>query len=90
MHTVGLAAVCWAIWRTRNSVCFENKRVKSPTVIVCLICSFLAYWVGLLKEEMKDQVTQGVEAVKSAALFFHKQDLQSYAQKEHQLVPFAG
>jgi hypothetical protein len=43
MHTVGLAAVCWAIWHTRNSVCFENKRVKSPTEIVCLICSFLAY-----------------------------------------------
>jgi hypothetical protein len=41
MHAVGLAAVCWAIWRSGNVVCFENKRIKSPTEIVCMICSFL-------------------------------------------------
>jgi hypothetical protein len=54
LHAVGLAAVCWAIWRTRNAVCFEGKRVKSPTEIICLICSFLTYWTGLLKEELKE------------------------------------
>jgi hypothetical protein len=25
MHAVGLSAVCWAIWRTRNAVCFDHK-----------------------------------------------------------------
>ena len=48
---MGLAAVCWAIWRTRNSVCFYEKKVKSPTEIVCLICSFIVYWAGLQKTE---------------------------------------
>ena len=24
-HMVGLAAVCWALWRARNNVCFEKK-----------------------------------------------------------------
>lgn len=90
MHAVGLAAVCWAIWHTRNAVCFDNKRVKSPTEIVCMICSFLTYWAGLLKEGLKQQVIQGAKVVKTTTLFFHKQDLQSQAQKEHQLIPYAG
>ena len=90
LHAVGLAAVIWAIWRPRNAVCFDKKRVKSPIEIVCLICSFLTYWTGLLKEDLKDQVIQGAEVVKSAALFFHKQDLQARSQEERQLVPFAG
>jgi hypothetical protein len=56
LYAVGLAAVIWAIWRTRNAACFDKKRVKSPTEIVCLICSFLTYWAGLLKEGLKEQV----------------------------------
>jgi hypothetical protein len=79
MHAVGLAAMCWAIWRSRNAVCFENKRVKSPTEIVCMMCSFLIYWAGLLTEEWKHQVIQGAEAVKKAAIFFHRQNVQSCA-----------
>ena len=90
LHAVGLAAVCWPIWWTRNAVCFEDKRVKSPTEIICLICSFLTYWAGLLKEDLKEQVIQGAEVVKSTALYFHKQDLQLRTQEERQLVPFAG
>jgi hypothetical protein len=90
LYAVGLAAVVWAIWRTRNAVCFDNKRVKSPTKIVCLICSFLTYWAGLLNEGMKEQVIQGAEVVKSMTLYFHKQDLQTHTQEGHQLVPFAG
>jgi hypothetical protein len=58
--------------------------------MVCLICSFLKYWAGLLKEGLKEQVIQGAEVVKLTALYFHKQDLQMHTQEEHQLVPFAG
>lgn len=44
VYDVGLAAICWAIWKTRNAICFEGKRTKSPTEIICLICSLLTYW----------------------------------------------
>jgi hypothetical protein len=27
-HTMGIAAICWAIWKTRNKVCFEEKNQK--------------------------------------------------------------
>jgi hypothetical protein len=90
VHAVGLAAIIWAIWRTQNAVRFDKKRVKYPTEIVCLICSFLTYWTGLLEEDLKDQVIQGAKVVKAATLFFHMQDLQAHSLEERQIVPFAG
>jgi hypothetical protein len=90
VHAVGLAAVIWAIWRTRNAVCFDKKRVKSPAEIAYLICSFLTYWIGLLEEDLKDQVIQGAEVVKASVLLFHKQDLQAHSLEERQIMPFAG
>jgi hypothetical protein len=90
MQPVGLAAVCWAVWKTRNAVCFDDRRVKSPTEIICMICSFLTYWAGLLNEDLKRQVIQGVEALKTTALIFHKQDTQRQIQDERQLIQFVG
>lgn len=89
MHFVGLAAVCWGIWRMRNDICFEKKQIKSPTEIVCLICSFLTYWTGLLKKDLQDQVSKGAEVVKKTALFFHGQDVM-HAQDGYQLVKYSG
>lgn len=72
LYAMGLAAICWAIWRTRNSICFEQKIMKSPIEIVCMICLFLVYWAGLFKEEMEKQSIQGAEVLKKTALCFHK------------------
>jgi hypothetical protein len=55
-----------------------------------MICSFLTYWAGLLKEDLKNQVLLGAEVIKKATLFFYKQDLKSQLQEENQLVPFAA
>jgi hypothetical protein len=41
IHMAGLAAVCWAMSKTRNNVCFEKAPIKSPTEIVCLASSFI-------------------------------------------------
>jgi hypothetical protein len=90
MHAVGLAIVCWAVWKTRNKVCFENKRVKSPTEIVCMMCTFLTYWAGMLKDGLKQQVMQGAEAMKMVALSFHKLDVQSFSTDDRQLIPYTG
>jgi hypothetical protein len=70
---VGLAAVCWALWKTRN-VCFEKKMIKSPTEIVCMAVSFLSFWAGLQKDGDKEALEAGAEALKNAALFFHPGD----------------
>lgn len=73
VYAVGLAVVCWAIWRTRNSACFDDKIMKSPTEIVCMIYSFLSYWAGLQRPKLGQQMEIGVETMKTTALQFHHQ-----------------
>jgi hypothetical protein len=71
-YGVGLAAVCWAIWKTRNAVCFEEKRIKAPTEILCFISSLSFYWAGLQKEGAATQLEQGAEPLKAVAVHFHQ------------------
>jgi hypothetical protein len=52
IHMIGLAAICWAVWQSRNGVCFERKNIRSPTEIICLT-SYLNYRAGLSKDTMK-------------------------------------
>jgi hypothetical protein len=73
LYMVGLAAFCWSFWLMRNSVCFENKRVRSPTEIICSTSAFLKYWAGLQDEEGKLLLETGAEALKNAALLHHPQ-----------------
>jgi len=61
VYVVGLAALCQAIWCTRH-VCFEDKRTKSPSKIIYMMCSFLDYWAGLQKTDMERQMKQGAES----------------------------
>jgi len=44
----------------------------------------------MLNDGLKQQVVQGAEAVKMAALSFHKQEVQSQTNDDRQLIPFAG
>ena len=44
----------------------------------------------MLNDGLKQQVVQGAEAVKTAALSFHKQDVQSQTNDDRQLIHFAG
>jgi hypothetical protein len=52
---------------------FEGKQIKSPTEIICLICSTLIYWAGLQNGPVAEQMEQGAEALKRTALHFHHQ-----------------
>lgn len=70
-HMVGLSSVCWAIWKTRNAVCFESKRIKCPTNLVCYISSFLSYWADLQKPGNQAQLEAGAKVLKTVALQFH-------------------
>ena len=54
ISTVGAAAICWAIWKARNNVCFQNIVVSSPVEIVCHACALIFNWAGLSKKELQD------------------------------------
>lgn len=68
---VGLAAICWALWKARNSICFDKKTIRSPTEIICSISSFLTYWAELQSQEDKEALEDGAEALKKMALHSH-------------------
>ncbi|PNT76989.1 hypothetical protein BRADI_1g56628v3 [Brachypodium distachyon] len=51
----GSGAVCWAIWKTPNVVCFGKKVIHHPTSVVFLLCSFLQYWAALATEGSEDE-----------------------------------
>ena len=72
-HIIGLAAICWAIWTTRNKCCFEKKSIRSPTEIVCSASSFLKYWAGLQSGQNKEELETGAAALLKTALHFHSQ-----------------
>ncbi|KAM3254951.1 hypothetical protein ACQJBY_048402 [Aegilops geniculata] len=67
-YTVGLAAVCWAIWLARNRATFEKKKIKTPFEIVFSMVSFLLYWAGLQKEEGLKELRSGAEMVRASTV----------------------
>jgi hypothetical protein len=73
-YMVGLAAICWAIWQARNNVCFERKKIRSPTEIICSASSLLKYWAGLQKGEEKEMLEAGADTLKNAALHHHPRE----------------
>ena len=56
--------------RARKNVCFEKKRIKSPTEILCSPCAFLTYRAGFQNLENQQHLEQGAEALKEMALQF--------------------
>jgi hypothetical protein len=85
-----LAAVIWAIWHTRNGVCFDKKK------------SEISYWDGLfdlLLSKILGRFTQGgSEGTSDPGCWGGEVDSSllpqarpsMHTQEEHQLVPFAG
>jgi hypothetical protein len=53
-HTVGIAAICWPIWKTRNRACFDGKFLRHPAEIICYACALMGYWAGLFLEMDKE------------------------------------
>ena len=62
-HTLGIAAICWAIWKTRNKACFEGKLLKNPASIICYACVLMDYWAGLFMEIDKEALIAGANTM---------------------------
>jgi hypothetical protein len=76
VYVLGLAAICWAIWKARNRTCFEKKPIKSPLDVLYSGCVFLQYWAGLYSEKMKPMIMAGVETLISIATKIAKKEEQ--------------
>lgn len=67
VHTFGLAAICWALWKCRNKACFDKKLLKNPIEIIIHSCSFMTYWTGLHSEDFQGKLLDGVQVLLSCA-----------------------
>jgi hypothetical protein len=59
----GLAAICWAIWKTRNRACFENKLISSPFDLIGYVVVFMNYWSGLHGEQDASELRAGADGL---------------------------
>lgn len=67
-HTLGIAAICWAIWKTRNKICFEDKKIHDPISVVCYACALMKYWAGLYGEADKEALIAGGDSMLKIAI----------------------
>jgi hypothetical protein len=72
LHIVGIAALCWAIWKTRNNACFEGKLISSSVGLICFMCAFLQYWAGLQDEKDKELLLEGASHLQRGATAAHE------------------
>jgi len=62
-HTLGIVAICWAIWKTRNKICFEGKTIHDLASIVCYACALMSYWAGLYPDVDKEALEVGINTM---------------------------
>jgi hypothetical protein len=62
-----LAAVSWAIWKSRNKAIFDKKWIKHPVKILVYASTFMSYWAGLYNATIQEQITGGVETMLTIA-----------------------
>lgn len=49
LQACGAAALCWSIWKVRDSAYFGKQQIKEPINVVFSICNWLGYWDGRQK-----------------------------------------
>ena len=60
IYVLGIAAIYWAIWKTRNKACFDGKLLNNPIEIICHTCALMRFQAGLQSYEDKELLIQGV------------------------------
>lgn len=65
---VGLAALRWILWTTRNKVTFDNHVLRSPLEVVRIMRSFLLSWAGPQNEDGKMTLNNGATEQMNKAL----------------------
>lgn len=51
-----VSATCWAVWKARNNVCFNEQAIPAVRNLILTICSFVSYWAENMREEIKAQL----------------------------------
>ena len=63
VQIAGVAAICWAVWKTHNRACFEGKLINSPVELIHYAGVFMKYWAGLHNSVDQEALRAGAEAL---------------------------
>lgn len=66
-HPWGVAAICWAIWKSRNRAWFDKKIIKSLLEILCHANALMVFWAGLYAEMDREQLIEGANLMLKVA-----------------------
>ena len=59
---VGVAAVIWTLWKTRNLACFERKWPSEPLEVVRTVCFWIDWWANMqVSEDAKLDLHMGAK-----------------------------
>jgi len=65
----GCAAICWAIWLTRNDSVFNNCRPKTLLQVLFRGTHWLRFWALLQRtEDQRDQLVEACQVLESRAI----------------------
>ena len=68
MVMIGVSTLFWAIWKCRNAIVFERKRINDPFQIIKLMVRWLVDWSILqTKEPPRKMLELGARVLERAA-----------------------
>ena len=68
MVFVGISALFWVVWKRRNDIIFERKRINDPVGVGKLICNWILDWSILQIKDPERRILQlGAKVVERVA-----------------------
>jgi hypothetical protein len=61
VQILGIASICWAIWKLHNRACFDKKLINSPFDLICYSTVFMKYWAGLNSFADQEMIRRGAD-----------------------------
>jgi hypothetical protein len=56
---IGVSALCWAIWLSRNDMIFNTTRVVTPIQVIFRGTHSICFWALLQKEDERPHIIRG-------------------------------
>jgi hypothetical protein len=71
---IGVSAICWSIWRTRDNFIFNNQKGTNFLQVIYQAVHWIQLWALLLPEEQRLDLVTGCSRLLMVAQDFYFQD----------------
>ena len=67
MILFGASALCWSIWRCRNDIVFNHKKMPNIMQVIFMCSNWLHSWCMMLSQEQQDTMRNGATRLELVA-----------------------